>query len=75
MPKIITIRSLTGVVRSMHCNPDFPADILPVDIAINGIITAAWERGAKEGTKDIEFCNITLSHDKQMTWGQAVEKG
>lgn len=59
----------------MHCNPDYPADILPVDIAINGIITAAYERGLKEGTKDIEFCNITLSHDKQMTWGEAVEKG
>lgn len=65
-----------GVVRSMHCNPDYPADVLPVDIAINAIITAAWERGRKENEfKEIEYRNITLAHDKQLTWGQAVERG
>lgn len=65
-----------GVVRSMHCNPDYPADILPVDIAINAIITAAWARGQNDDeSKPIEFYNITLAHDKQMTWGQAVDKG
>lgn len=47
-----------GVVRSMHCNPDFPADILPVDVAMNAIIAAAWERGLKEENKDVDFRNI-----------------
>lgn len=59
----------------MHCDPDMAADIIPVDIAINAIITSAWERGIQEDTKDIEYRNITLSHDKQMTWGESVEKG
>lgn len=58
----------------MHCNPDLPADVMPVDIAINAIIAAAWDRGLKENNK-IEYCNVTLSHDKQMTWGESVEKG
>lgn len=48
----------SGVVRSMHCNPDFPADIVPVDVCMNAIITAAWERGLKHENKDIEFRNI-----------------
>lgn len=64
----------TGVVRSMHCNPDFPADVLPVDTAINAIICAAWERGMNE-TKKIQYCNITLPHEKQLTWGESVERG
>lgn len=47
-----------GVVRSMHCNPDFPADIVPVDVAMNAIITAAWERGLKHESNGAEFRNI-----------------
>lgn len=54
----IGIFIFTGVVRSMHCNPDFPADIVPVDVCMNAIITAAWERGLAHGSKDVEFRNI-----------------
>lgn len=46
------------MVRSMHCNPEFPADILPVDVAMNAIITAAWERGLNTENKDTDFRNI-----------------
>lgn len=42
----------------MHCNPDFPADILPVDVAMNAIIAAAWERGLKQDANVVEFRNI-----------------
>lgn len=59
----------------MHCDPNMAADIIPVDIAINAIIVSAWERGIQEESAAIEFRNITLSHDKQMTWGESVDKG
>lgn len=42
----------------MHCNPDFPADIIPVDVAMNAIIVAAWERGCNTESKAIEFRNV-----------------
>lgn len=42
----------------MHCNPDFPADIIPVDVTINAIIAAAWERGQQYENKNIEYRNI-----------------
>lgn len=58
----------------MHCNPDFPADVIPVDTAINAIVTAAWDRGMNE-TKKIQYCNVSLPHEKQMTWGESVERG
>lgn len=42
----------------MHCNPDFPADIVPVDVCMNAIITAAWERGIDNDCTNVEFRNI-----------------
>lgn len=46
----------------MHCNPDFPADIIPVDVAMNAIIVAAWERGSDDSIKSIEFRNVVSVH-------------
>lgn len=57
-PTGLMIGAARGVVRSMHCNPDFPADILPVDVAINAIITAAWERGQKQDNNTVDFMNV-----------------
>lgn len=64
----------TGVVRSMHCNPEYPADVIPVDTAINAIIAAAWDRGLRADRR-IRYCNVTLAHDKQLTWGESIERG
>lgn len=52
----------TGVLRSMHCNPDFAAEFLPVDICTNAIIAATWERGLANDSKDVEFRNIVSFH-------------
>lgn len=30
-----------GVIRSMLCNGSYKAEVIPVDIAINGLITVA----------------------------------
>lgn len=32
-----------GVIRSMHCNQHYPANVIPVDIAINDLIIIAKE--------------------------------
>lgn len=32
-----------GVIRSMLCNGSYKAEVIPVDIAINGLITVAWK--------------------------------
>lgn len=42
----------------MHCNPDFPTNLLPVDVCANAIIATTWERGLVHGSKDVEFRNI-----------------
>lgn len=56
----------------MHCNPDFPADLLPVDVAMNAIITAAWERGLNQENKDVDFRNIVSFSENFTTFGQRV---
>lgn len=73
-PSGMMIGAARGVVRSMHCNPDMPADVIPVDTAINAIICATWDRGLKEDNV-ITYCNITLPQDKQLSWGQSIEMG
>jgi fatty acyl-CoA reductase len=34
-----------GVIRSMLCKGEYQAEVVPVDIAINGLITIAWRTG------------------------------
>ncbi len=44
-PVGITIAAGKGILRSMMVVEEFNAEVIPVDIAINAIITIAWERG------------------------------
>lgn len=34
-----------GVIRSMHCNANYHAEIIPVDFAINALIGIAFKIG------------------------------
>ncbi|XP_066995732.2 putative fatty acyl-CoA reductase CG5065 isoform X2 [Anabrus simplex] len=36
-----------GVIRSMLCHPEYTAELVPVDIAINAMITIAWDTGVR----------------------------
>lgn len=40
-PTGLLIGAGKGVIRSMHCNGDYHAEVVPVDLAINAIITIA----------------------------------
>lgn len=71
-PTGLMIGAARGVVRSMHCNPDFPADIVPVDIAINAIIAAAYERGHKHEKESVDFFNVVLTPGTLPSWGNAT---
>ena len=34
-----------GVIRSVHCKGEYIAQMIPVDVAINGLIAIAWRIG------------------------------
>lgn len=44
-----------GVIRSMLCNGEYRSEIIPVDIAINGLITIAYEVGSMKERSVINF--------------------
>lgn len=63
-----------GVIRSMHGNPDFNSEAVPVDININAIIALAYKR-SKMPKGICFFCNLTDSGTNPVTWGETIEIG
>lgn len=42
-PTGLLIGAGKGVIRSMHCNGEYHAEVVPVDIAINAVIVIAYK--------------------------------
>lgn len=63
-----------GVIRTMHCNDSYLADVIPVDMAVNACIILSYLT-AIEKPKDIRICNVTQSGHNGITWGQALDLG
>lgn len=43
-PVGVIVAAGKGVIRSLLCSPDYEAEVVPVDIAINALILIAWKR-------------------------------
>lgn len=41
-PTGLLIGAGKGVIRTMYCNSDSYGDIVPVDLAVNGILVGSW---------------------------------
>ncbi|CAH0699593.1 unnamed protein product [Spodoptera exigua] len=63
-----------GVIRTMHCNENYEADVVPVDVTVNACIILGYLTGMEQ-PKKINFCNITQSQINPITWGQALDMG
>ncbi|XP_049861196.1 putative fatty acyl-CoA reductase CG5065 isoform X1 [Schistocerca gregaria] len=73
-PVGILVGAGKGVIRSMLCGPDFCTEIIPVDIAVNGIITAAWDTAVRR-PDEMPVYNLSTSSLVQITWGEVLERG
>jgi fatty acyl-CoA reductase len=73
-PTGLMIGASRGVIRSMHCNPNYNSQSFPVDMTANCILACAWKR-AQSGGDEIFYCNITESGAHPITWGEAIERG
>jgi len=40
--------SAMGLLHTMHCNPEYSAQIVPVDYVISHIIVAAWDTAKRK---------------------------
>lgn len=73
-PTGLLIGAGKGVIRTMHCNENGYADYLPVDIAVNAIITTTWNFIYN---KDYEkrVYNLTSSSDYKISWAEIIARG
>lgn len=46
-PTGIFVGAGKGVIRTMYCNPDLFADLVPVDCVINSLILIGWKRAVE----------------------------
>ncbi|EDV94977.1 putative fatty acyl-CoA reductase CG5065 [Drosophila grimshawi] len=81
-PTGLMVGAARGVIRSMHCNPDYKSTVIPVDKAINGMILCGYQCGkvaAESQTTDkqsnVQFCNLCIPSKTLMSWGESIEMG
>ncbi|CAH0712910.1 unnamed protein product, partial [Brenthis ino] len=63
-----------GVLHTMNCKPTYTADMVPVDVVVNGCILIAYVT-ALEKSKDVRIYNITLSGAKSISWNEISSVG
>ncbi|KAI4470299.1 male sterility protein 2-related [Holotrichia oblita] len=65
-----------GVLRTMQCNEDNYAQVIPVDIAINAILVIAWKHGSvKLESEEVPVYNLTNDEVLRYTWGEVLHIG
>ncbi|KAK5638440.1 hypothetical protein RI129_012735 [Pyrocoelia pectoralis] len=73
-PTGILVGAGKGIIRSMHCDSTFEADLVPVDVCANSIILSAWKVGTTMLGKPLVL-NITIPTENSITWGEVLEIG
>lgn len=67
-----------GVLRTMQCNTEYSAHIVPVDRAINALIAIGWKTGVMYATskpKEIPVYNMSQDGIIKATYGEVLNIG
>ncbi|XP_033211757.1 fatty acyl-CoA reductase wat-like [Belonocnema kinseyi] len=62
----------TGILRSLHCDSEVNANIVPVDLTVNALIASAWDVAMQKTRRDEDMLiyNFVSSADARLTWGE-----
>ncbi|XP_055837529.1 putative fatty acyl-CoA reductase CG5065 isoform X1 [Episyrphus balteatus] len=75
-PTGVMIGAGKGVIRSMICNGELKSEIIPVDIAVNGLIVLPYHNSQLAKKPDrVPVFNITCSDNKKKTWKWIMDVG
>ncbi|XP_032668396.1 putative fatty acyl-CoA reductase CG5065 isoform X2 [Odontomachus brunneus] len=74
-PTGILVAGGKGVLRTMLCDTQYHAEVIPVDFAINSLIGIAHKVATQQKQKSIPVYNITQSGVVPVTWGDILEMG
>ncbi|XP_046742047.1 fatty acyl-CoA reductase wat-like [Diprion similis] len=82
----IVVGAAVGLLRTLHCDPDMIADLIPADYVINNVIVAAWDLAEArnsnvnnaDSSKNPEIdeppiYNVVSSCQKPITWGKFMQ--
>ncbi|KAG6454612.1 fatty acyl-CoA reductase wat [Manduca sexta] len=77
-PTGVAVGSATGIVRTLHCDPEVTADIVPVDLVVNCLIASArsvhiaYKQSPPPPVPPI--FNYVSSVENRITWGDFMEQ-
>ncbi|TDG46437.1 hypothetical protein AWZ03_007211 [Drosophila navojoa] len=75
-PTGVLIGAGKGVIRSMICNGELKSEVIPVDIAINGLLLIPYHNSlAKQKSLQIPVYNLTVEEAKKRTWKWVMDVG
>ncbi|XP_037820920.1 uncharacterized protein LOC119609941 [Lucilia sericata] len=75
-PTGVMIGAGKGVIRSMLCNGELKSEVIPVDIAINGLIVIPYYvNQLKERPAHLPIFNLTVHESQKRTWKWVMDKG
>ncbi|XP_022224530.2 putative fatty acyl-CoA reductase CG5065 isoform X1 [Drosophila obscura] len=75
-PTGVLIGAGKGVIRSMICNGDLRSEVIPVDIAINGLILLPYHNSfVEQRPLQIPVYNLTVGDAKKRTWKWVMDVG
>ncbi|XP_037955528.1 putative fatty acyl-CoA reductase CG5065 [Teleopsis dalmanni] len=62
-----------GVIRSMLIDTRQKSEVIPVDYAINGLVTIPYKFSIEDRPNDIPVYNITCADHRKIPWGEVIE--
>ncbi|XP_062132540.1 putative fatty acyl-CoA reductase CG5065 isoform X1 [Drosophila sulfurigaster albostrigata] len=75
-PTGVLIGAGKGVIRSMICNGELKSEVVPVDIAVNGLILIPYHNSlTKQKSAQLPVYNITVEDAKKRTWQWIMDVG
>ncbi|XP_065219546.1 putative fatty acyl-CoA reductase CG5065 isoform X2 [Planococcus citri] len=75
-PTGLMIAAGKGVIRTMLADPEYLADLNPVDVVCNGLIAASWKTATDTlRTKEIPVYNLTQAEIEPVKWGDVLDLG
>ncbi|KAL1455577.1 hypothetical protein WDU94_009661 [Cyamophila willieti] len=56
-----------GTIRTIVCEDTYIVDIIPVDLVVNTLISAAWKTGTSDN-KELKVYNCSSGHTNPLSW-------
>ncbi|CAG0917905.1 unnamed protein product [Notodromas monacha] len=75
-PIALFLASGNGLLRSVHCDSDKRADLVPADYCVNLMIAAAWQvavTSKKASPSEVLVFNLATGMENPMTWGEMLK--